>query len=191
MLFSYAIALTLEPRQQVMRQQGGWTLLEMLVVVTLVGSLSVLTLPQLQSWRSQWQINQLTHQLQSVLHTARQEALLSRSIVTLCVLDEHQQCTSPWQQGPLAIFRDPLNERQLTGNTTFISHLDIPYPMLISRHPSIMPWLQFSPDGTPRGATGGHIRLCPTAQAAEVVRWIIAAGGRSRIEYDLGEPCTM
>jgi len=174
-----------------MHPTRGGSLIEMLAVIALLSSLITITLPQLQHWRSQWQLRSITHQMQSTLHTARQEALLSRAIVTLCVLDAQQQCTSPWEQGPLTVFRDPLNERQLSQNTLLLTQLELPSPVWLSRHPSQMPWLQFSADGTPRGATGGHIRLCPTGTEPEAVRFVIAAGGRSRLALAQGEPCHM
>jgi type IV fimbrial biogenesis protein FimT len=174
-----------------MTNARGWSLLEMLVVVALISSTLLITLPELQHWRHQWQLRSVTHQIQSTLHTARQEALLSRTLVTLCVLDAHHQCTSPWGQGPLAVFRDPFNNRQLSSPTQLITMVELPGSMQLSRHPSHMPWLQLSADGTPRGATGGHIRLCSSAHELEAVRFIIAAGGRSRVALNQGEPCLM
>lgn len=174
-----------------MQHARGWSLIEMLVTLALMSSLLILTLPQLHHWRSQWQLRSVTHQMNSTLHMARQEALLNRAIVTLCVLDSEQRCTSPWQHGPLVVFRDPDNERQLSANTQLLTQLDLPDSFIISRHPSHMPWLQFSPDGSPRGATGGHIRLCQLTIEPESVRFIIAGGGRSRVATHQGERCQM
>lgn len=167
----------------------GWSLLEMLTVIALMGSVFIFAWPHLQHWRTQWQLRSISHQIQSTLHSARQEALISGAIVTLCVLDTNSQCASQWHQGPLTVFRDPHNERQLSAHTRVMTQLDLPYPMHLSRHPSMMPWLQFSSNGTPRGATGGHIRLCLDASQPEAVRFIIAAGGRSRLAFNQGELC--
>lgn len=169
----------------------GWSLLETLAALVLIGSVFILTWPHLQYWREQWQLRSISHQIQSTLHSARQEALISQTLVTLCVLDRNNRCATHWHQGPITVFRDPYNERQLNANTWVVTHINLPKPMHLSRHPNLMPWLQFNSNGTPRGATGGHIRLCSRPNQPESVRFIIAAGGRSRIALNQGEVCVL
>lgn len=67
--------LTLRPSPTSRRKSHGFTLLEVMVVVAIMGVLAALAAPSFNPLIERWRVRQVAEQLQSTLHFARSEAI--------------------------------------------------------------------------------------------------------------------
>lgn len=78
----------------------GFTLLELLVAITVLGILVSIAIPSYKSTTLSAQLRTATNNLVSSINLARSEALKRNTLVTLCVSASGNSCeTGNWQQG--------------------------------------------------------------------------------------------
>ncbi len=70
-----------------MKVSKGFTIIEMMVVVALIGILAVTTLIYGGRWRSDWKFSNLLHSARTAAKTARMQAMESRSDLRLIFTD--------------------------------------------------------------------------------------------------------
>ena len=95
-----------------MDKQRAFTLLEMMVTITLLGLLIGLGLPQFTSFIQKSHAKSVTHSLAKMLSFARHQAVNLSVPVLLCPLDSTQKCSADWKR-PVSIFIDDNNNQQL------------------------------------------------------------------------------
>ncbi len=66
-----------------MRNKSGFTLIEMMVVIAIIGILAGIVVPNLISWRSNHQLNGMAREIQGVFQGARLQAIKGNSSVTI------------------------------------------------------------------------------------------------------------
>ncbi|TGG91081.1 hypothetical protein E4656_16945 [Natronospirillum operosum] len=165
-----------------MHRYHGFKLLELTFVLLLLGLLLNLGGQGLVGLVQTTQARATVHQIHTAFRLARQTAVEERQLTTLCVLDADNQCQADWQ-GTLTVFLDPDNTRRLTDPAQLVRQFELTAGVRLSTHPSIRAYHQYDLLGQPRGATGGHVRICPGGQLQEAARIIIGPGGRTRVEW--------
>ncbi|MCH9769838.1 MAG: GspH/FimT family pseudopilin [Gammaproteobacteria bacterium] len=76
----------------------GWSLFEILIVLMLMAILTTLAVP---SWYRFWQRHQIklaSRQLASLIHFARELAIVKQQSIQLCASDDGLRCSNAWAQ---------------------------------------------------------------------------------------------
>jgi type IV fimbrial biogenesis protein FimT len=99
-----------------MKKNSGFTLIEIMVTLIIVGILAVVGLPSLSSFTSGGNLVSSSNELVSAIHIARSQAIKLNRKVTICVSSDGAQCLSSnkWQKGWI-VFVDANNDRNSTG----------------------------------------------------------------------------
>jgi len=66
-------------RSSILEKNGGFTLFELLVVIAILSALSAMTIPSINSWRQNLQLNSATRDIYSNLQKAKLEAIKTRT----------------------------------------------------------------------------------------------------------------
>ncbi|AFP29670.1 hypothetical protein MRBBS_0732 [Marinobacter sp. BSs20148] len=160
--------------------QTGFTLLELLVTIAILAILINVASPGMQRLSEHTQATATRSNIERAFATARYTAVTERTLVTICPLNQNNQCVNDWSL-PTAIFRDPDSSLELTSQTQLIrlsslaAHGDIK-PSNSSHGPRR--YFQYRPDGGVRG-TIGNLTWCPASKSAELlVQARVNFGGR-------------
>jgi prepilin-type N-terminal cleavage/methylation domain-containing protein len=164
----------------------GITLLELMV--TLVISSIILNFAA-SNWSGlieRTTASQVKTSLRTVFSVARSSAVYEQQLVTLCPLDENNQCVSDWDR-PVSIFTDPDNSKSLSESTHLIRVVPVTTSGTLT--PSATShggrrYFQYKPDGSAHG-TIGNLTWCPRSKVAErAVQLRLNFGGRIRWAKD-------
>ena len=104
---------------------AGYSLLDLLVALTLFGILLGIAAPALSSWNEQQRLRSLQANLFHMTNKARYLAMTSQSRVTLCSLSEQSKCQPGWS-GSISSFIDNNGNRQLDAEEEIFSTLYVP-----------------------------------------------------------------
>ncbi len=66
-------------RHSILEKKGGFTLLEIIVVVAILSIISAISIPSINSWRQNLQLNRATRDIYSNLQKAKLEAIKTRT----------------------------------------------------------------------------------------------------------------
>lgn len=122
------------------RGQGGFTVVELMVTLGIVGILVAAAAPGYQDWVATTRLNSYANEFATALHFARSEAVKRNATVTLCKSASLTACTTSetWAQGWI-VFVDATNvgtfdsgtdtilrvHEALGGGTTFAGGTDV------------------------------------------------------------------
>jgi len=165
------------------RHQSGFTLLELLVTLGIVGVLSSITLPALSSLVKKNRADSIQSLLRSAIYTTRATAISDNSITVLCPVDTGN-CGRDWNRG-FMIFTDSNNDRVLDEDETLIEYQQLNKPGFdISWRASAgRDFLRYSPTGIAREF--GRFTLCHQSSDPSFARSIIVnRHGRLRLFRD-------
>jgi type IV fimbrial biogenesis protein FimT len=153
------------------------TTLSIIAIVTLSAASYAPTV--VQHHTSDYAINGI----EQAFRFARTEAIMGRSIVTVCPLNTAGQCTNHWND-PISIFRDPDNSHSLNRNEVVIRQIKQKHNGALAVAPSYRRYFQFATSGESRG-TPGNITYCPkSADPRFIRRLIVNFAGRIRLAQD-------
>lgn len=179
------------------RSRSGFTLLEALVVLALLGTLLALAAPSLSVLRQSHQMQSQGEQLLSSLMLARSEALRRQQRVTVCVRASGDACAGEgtWAQGWL-VFVDGNDNARLDGSDVLLqSHAVAPSSWKLYGNTTVNRYVSYGPQGRSQTVTGafqaGTLTLCRPGQSA-IWEVVINAVGKPRLQTAVlkaGESC--
>lgn len=149
----------------------GFSLIESLVVISIVALISTITLPTLSSLVTSSELNSTERNLRRAIATARSTALSTGNITTLCGGAE-SACSGEWKKGYL-LFVDNNNNGSIDNDEKLLEQVELPSTLSISwRASGRAGHLKFSPSGMARQF--GRFHIChhnknPTASRALVI----------------------
>jgi type IV fimbrial biogenesis protein FimT len=169
----------------------GFTLLEMLVVLVLLGVLLAIAAPSLKGLRQKHQMQSLAEQLQASLLLARSEALRRQQRVTLCVRQpeaaSRADCAMAghWTQG-WVVFVDGNDNAQREETESILQVQNaLPAFLTLQGNTTVNRYVSYGLEGRSQSTTGafqaGTLTLCGVGQA-HVWRVVINAVGKPRLE---------
>ena len=96
-----------------MRPHLGITLIELLIGVSLMGTLLALSVPAFHGVVEQTRASAVMNQMQGVISLARNEAMFRRRQVVICHTTDFRRCTysGVWSAGTMKIGRASCRER--------------------------------------------------------------------------------
>jgi type IV fimbrial biogenesis protein FimT len=99
-----------------MKKAAGFTLVEIMITLIIVGILLVVGVPSLQSFLQNNRLIASTNALVSAFHVARSEAIKNNSRVSICESDDGESCseTGSWRDGWI-VFVDSNGDLANTG----------------------------------------------------------------------------
>lgn len=172
------IALT-APRQR------GYTLLELLIALTILLILSTLALPSFSSIVKRTQAEIQMHALIDAAQLARSSAVSRRESVVFCATSNQQVCGDDWTQGAM-VFVDPNNNRRIDPNEPVITTLP-PTPegsRLVMRAALNKQYLRYMSTGMLENTAGSWVYCPANATEREARNVIFNRTGRMRFGTD-------
>lgn len=165
----------------------GFTLLEALVVVALLGILVAIAAPAVSGWSARHQVQAQAEGFLGSLVLARSEALRRQQRVSLCAQAANQTCdaNARWQQGWL-VFVDANDNGLREADEALIEvHAALPAAVLFDADSTAKAYFSYGSEGRSASTTGAFMaatwRFC-RASLPEGWQVVSNALGKPRIE---------
>ncbi len=176
------------------RRAAGFTLLEALVVMALVGVLLALAAPAISGLRQRHQLQAQAEGFFDSLVLARSEALRRQQRVTVCARATAADCDAlgQWQQGWLVFVDGNDNGRRDPDEALLEVHAAVPQAMRLSVSSTLAAYFSYSAEGRSMAANGafmaGTWRFCqPLTDAGWEV--VSNALGKPRVQKTSASSC--
>lgn len=158
---------------------AGYSLLDVLITLTLVVTLIGIATPALSSWSKQQRLRSLQADLFHMTNKARYLAMTSQNRVTLCSLSEQGRCQQRWS-GSISSFIDNNGNRQLDAGEEIFGTLYVPSSITLNWR-GMLPnnSIHFSNQGV-TFVSNGTMSLCPSRPDAHSGTMVINRQGRVR-----------
>jgi type IV fimbrial biogenesis protein FimT len=178
------------------QRHAGLTLVELLTVIAITGTLLCIAVPALKTLQTSSRINAVSSELMSHLLLARSEAIQRRSRVVLCKSAEGELCTSQgaWDQGWI-MFTDLNNDGMRQGTEPVLRRQPrLPPGIRLAGNLAVAKYVSYGPVGatvTPGGGfQAGTLTVCEKSAASGFAKQIvIAPGGRPRVQRATDVAC--
>ena len=165
----------------------GFTLLEALVVLALLGVLLALAAPGMSDLRQKHKMQSQAEQLQAALLLARSEALRRQQRVSLCARATDGTCDAngQWQQGWLVFVDANDNGLHDSGEVVIEVHAPVPQVVQLGVTNTVKAYFSYGAEGRSMSTNGafmaGTWRFC---QASTLVGWQVVSNalGKPRLQ---------
>ena len=164
----------------------GFSLLELLVTLSIVSILSYLALPALTSARWSSEASQFTQLLSRSMAIARNRAVATGERITLCASTDRRNCLKHWRgEVSILVFTDRNRNYQLDGGDTLhlqqrlmLRHVDAHWRGSLGR-----PYMRFRIDGS--AIEYGRYSYCPRDGNPRGFRQLVVNRvGRAYLHHD-------
>jgi len=167
--------------------QRGFTLVELLLALAVAAIVLSLAAPSMGALYRKHQVGNYQADLQRLIVHSRHHALVNRSRVTVCALDEQNTCVS-LRVGTLASFVDSNGNRALDPGEQLLYSLPIPRQLRVDWNRGD-PSLHFNGRGMSH-VSNGTFTICHRAPLHSHGKLVISVQGRVRGER-LGQACPL
>lgn len=161
-----------------MQNQRGYTLLEVLFSVAIVGILLTMAIPYWQSFRNQHLLETQTNRLLDSIQFTRNTAISMQTRVSLCPSDDGKTCVQTSKIGWI-IFINKLNEN--SSDTVIRQYSLTNGSKIIWQGLSKNNYLQFNPQGNAQGYNGNLINIINGQKTSLQNTIIVSPTGRARL----------
>lgn len=163
----------------------GFTLLELLVALTIAATLAALAAPSFNHVMSRLQLRSITHQLHTSLNLARQSAISRRQPVLI------RNKGGDWNNG-WTVFVDSNNDGQLgPGEEILLEVTKLPSSLKMSSN--FGHYARYRANGRSAYVNGAFMAgtwvLCVTQSSGTGHKLVMSAGGRVRSSSHIGSAC--
>ena len=173
---------------------AGFSLIETLVVLTLLGILLGLAVPGMASWRHRHELQSVAEDVWNGLVLARSQALVHQQRVVLCPLSAQGVCDvqGQWQQG-WQLFVDSNRNGQRDGQEPILlTRGALPAGTRLQGNSTVSRGVGYGAEGRSEGVSGGFqagtFTLCRSG-LSEGWRVVVNALGRPRLESAAAVEC--
>lgn len=164
-------------------RSGGFTLVELLITIILVSIITSLAIPSFSDFIQKSQRHASVTQMISLINLARNTAIMEQQTITLCPLDEQNQCAHNWN-GDITAFRDSNADKALSSMEEII-RVNPPSPGgRWEANTGSRPYFRFTPTGIANYAIGNMIWCPRSGDMTSSAQVIINMGGRVRLSKD-------
>jgi type IV fimbrial biogenesis protein FimT len=164
---------------------AGMSLIEMLVVMSIIAFLALGAMPDFSGWRQRKEIDGLMRELIGAIDMARAHAVAENVMVTFCRSNDGRNCQGKWSDGSI-LFTDFNADRVLSGNDRLLFRLEPMKPAGTLEFKSFQnrQFLQMNSRGF-TNYQNGNFMFCPASKDARMARQIIISlSGRTRFARD-------
>jgi type IV fimbrial biogenesis protein FimT len=174
----------------------GFTLVEMLVTVCILGTLLAIAVPLARSFGHSMKLSSLSNAFLSQLHLARSEAIKRNGRVAICKSADGASCSAAggWEQGWI-LFHDVDNDGLRDAGEGVVQRFAaLPPGFRLVGNVNVAKYVSFAATGGTRTSAGafqaGTLTVCKSSETATEARQIVInAIGRPRIQKVTVDSC--
>ena len=166
---------------------SGFTLMELMLVVSVLGVLAVVGLPSLGDMVARAETNGASRELQTAFSLAKSEAIKRGQTVSLCASTAGTDCNADaWNNGWI-VFVDANNDADgiagsVDAGDTVLQYFDPTGQVTLTSSTDLM---QFDYRGLGLNAATQDFKFCPSDNDADKARALeVSVTGRARVYYD-------
>ena len=159
-----------------MKRQGGFTVVELMITLSIVGILVAAAAPGYQDWVATTRLNSHTTEFVTALHFARSEAVKRNVAVSVCKSTTGTGCvtTNTWAQGWIVFVDVDASGTLDSADTVLRVHEKLTGGTTLVGQTAVASVITFRSNGT--AAQGGVIDMCSYRQTVAGRDIVIAAG---------------
>ncbi|MFB2705522.1 GspH/FimT family pseudopilin [Marinobacter shengliensis] len=165
------------------QKQSGVNLTELMICLTVIAIVASAGLPSLKGLVDDSQRRAVINDTLGFMALGRQESVINGTLVTLCPLDQDDNCSRDWSQ-PLTLFKDPGNLRRVASSEQVIRVLPPPKLGYLKVASLSRSYFQYKPNGMIYSDLG-NITWCPDdGNPMKAAHIVVRKGGSIRLARD-------